>query len=191
MNTKEVVETFLQLGWIPKLNVDRYAEKDIGDRIVHVVFKLKSLGEYQKFEASYSLKNANFSAAVKEVEGGRNEYNDLLKVNFNGKVRFQELKITPKHIAIACDTAIKWAMSVNINERYEELCNIDPSTPGAAGVWHLAALGLMERVDKLTSYQARFDAGDNCGFVPFITKDYIDRAVALAEGRITVTVTEL
>jgi hypothetical protein len=181
MNTNEVVETFRQLGWTPKLNVDRYAEKDIGDRVVHVLFKLKNLGEYQKFDASHSVKSASFSAAVKEVEGGRSDYNDLLKVNFKDKVRFQEPKITPKHIEIACDAAFEWAKSVDINKRYEELCDIDPSTPGAAGVWHLAALGLMRRIDKLTSYQVRFEAGDNCGFVPFITKDYIDRAVALAE----------
>ena len=56
------------------------------------MFKLKSLGEYQKFDASHSLKSASFSAAVKEVEGGRSDYNDLLKVNFRDKVQFQEPK---------------------------------------------------------------------------------------------------
>ena len=46
---------------------------------------------------------------------------------------------------------------------------------------HLAALALAGDVAKLKSYQASFEAGDRLGFVPYITKDYIDRAVALAE----------
>jgi hypothetical protein len=181
MNTKEVVETFMQLGWITKLNVDRYAEKHIGDRVVHILFKFKDLGEYQKFDASYSLKTASFSAAVKEIEGGRGDYNDLLKVNFRDKVKFQEPKITSKQIEVTCDAAMEWARSIDVEKRYEELCDLDPSTPGAAGVWHLATLVLKLRIAKLITYQKRFEIGDNCGFVPFITKDYIDRAVALAE----------
>ena len=53
--------------------------------------------------------------------------------------------------------------------------------PGAAGVWQLAALALLGRTAKLKSYQASFAAGNRIGFVNYITKDYIDRAVALAE----------
>jgi len=183
MNTSEVVKNFQIQGWIVKLDVDRYAEKNLGDRIVQVLFKLKSLGEYQKFEASYSVKSTDFSVAVKEIEGDRSDYNDTLKVNFRDDVRLQVPKVAPEYIEIVCVSAIEWAKTVDITKRYEELCNIDSSTPGAAGVWHLAALCLMGSIDKLTSYQVRFEEGDNCGFVPFITKDYIDRAVVFAKRK--------
>lgn len=53
--------------------------------------------------------------------------------------------------------------------------------PGARPIWHLAALALLGDVAKLKPYQASFEAGDRLGFVPYITKDYIDRAVTLAE----------
>lgn len=180
MNIDEVVEIFKQAGWTPKLRVDHYAEKEVDDRIVRILFKFKDLGVCQKFEASYSIKNAEFSSAVKEVEGGRSEYNDLLKVCKN-KARFQGPKITREHIEMTCTSAIAWAMSVDISQRYEALCDLDPSTPGAAGVWHLAALALKKCTGKLTSYQVRFEAGDDCGFIPFITKTYIDRALELAQ----------
>jgi len=41
---------------------------------------------------------------------------------------------------------------------------------------------LLGDVAKLKSYQTSFVAGDRLGFVNYVTKDYIDRAVALAEG---------
>lgn len=180
MNTKEVVETFRELGWIPKLNVDRYAEREFGDRVAEVLFKFKSLGEYQKFEASYAIRCAEFTAAVKEVEGRRSEFNDMLKDNLKDTLSVMEPEITREHIETACANAIDWAMSVDIEERYNELCDLDPATPGAAGIWHLAALALKRHSDRLIHYQSRFEIGDNCGFVNFIGKDHIDRAVALA-----------
>ncbi|TRD14767.1 DUF6990 domain-containing protein [Palleronia caenipelagi] len=181
MNAKEVAGVFTQLGWTPKRDIDRYAEKETGDRVVRILFTIKDLDDFQKFEGSHSIRTETFTAAVKEIEGGRGEYNDLLKVNFKNKVRFQEPEITRKHIEIACDKAIEWAMSVDIDQRYEELCSLDPATPGAAGVWHLAALALNQHTNKLLTYQKHFETGDRCGFVNFITKDYIDRAVILAE----------
>jgi hypothetical protein len=36
-------------------------------------------------------------------------------------------------------------------------------------------------VERLKSYQASFEAGNRLCFVNYVTKDYIDRAVALAE----------
>lgn len=181
MTTNEIIETFSHLGWTPKKNIDRYADKDIGDRIVQILFKVKDLGVCQKFEASFSIKSPDFTSAVKEVEGGRSEYNDLLKANFKNKVRIQEPEITRSHIEGTCAVAIEWAQSVDINLRYKELSEMDPSTPGAAGVWHLAALALLGNAAKLRTYQASFEGGDRRGFVNFVTKDYIDRAVTIAE----------
>ncbi|WP_123876591.1 DUF6990 domain-containing protein [Fuscovulum blasticum] len=181
MNASDVAGVFKQLGWTPGQDVDRYAEIELSDRIVHVGFKVKDFTVYQKFESTHSLMTIGFTNAVKWIEGGRREINDRLKVGSNEKVRFQEPAITRKHIEIACNRAIEWAMSFDINQRYEELCNLDPSTPGAAGVWHLASLVLLGNVIKLKSYQASFESGDRLGFVNYVTKDYIDRAVVLAE----------
>ena len=43
------------------------------------------------------------------------------------------------------------------------------------------ALALLGDIAKLKSYQASFEGGDRLGFVPYVTKGYIDRAVSLAE----------
>lgn len=181
MNANDIAWVFKQLGWTPRQDVDRYAEMNLSDRIVHVGFKVKDFTVYQKFESTHSLMTNDFTNAVKWIEGGRKEFNDRLKVGSKDKVRFQEPEITRKHVEIACNRAIEWAMSVDIDQRYEELCNLDPSTPGAAGVWHLAGLALLGHVAKLKSYQASFEAGDRLGFVNYVTKDYIDRAVAVAQ----------
>ena len=49
---------------------------------------------------------------------------------------------------------------------------------GARPVWHLAALVVLGDLEKLKFYQASFEAGDRLGFVKYITKNYIDSAVA-------------
>ncbi|MGX7950382.1 DUF6990 domain-containing protein [Oleidesulfovibrio alaskensis] len=54
------------------------------------------------------------------------------------------------------------------------------AAPGTRPIWHLAALVLPSDAAKLKFYQASFEAGDRLGFVPYITKDYIDRAMSLA-----------
>lgn len=179
MKIKDVVKTLKELGWLPKLNLSRYAEKALSDRTANFSFRLNDLTVYQTFRANFSIKSKEFTRAVKTIEG-RAEFNDLLKIDFHESLYFEEVEITKKHIEIACERAIAWATCIDIDERYTELCEIDPSTPGAAGVWHLAALALKGRVDRLAAYQSRFETGDNCGFVNFITKDYIDRAVKLA-----------
>lgn len=181
MRVEDAVEIFHQLGWNPSKHVDYFAEKTFGNRVVHIGFKLKDFGVYERFEATNSLKVSEFTEAVFLIHGKKKNANTHFKVDLRHKVRFQDPEITRKHIEAACDKAIEWAMSVDIDQRYEELCNLDPSTPGAAGVWHLAALALKHHTDKLLTYQKKFETGDRCGFVNFITKDYIDRAVALAE----------
>ncbi len=182
MKTKDVADTFKQLGWKAKLNVDRYAEKDIGDRIARVSYRLKTFSDYCLFEGNNSLRTAEFTAMVKAVEGGRKMFNDMLKPDFDNRVWLEEPIITRAHIEWVSHRAVEWAMSVDIDARYRELARLDPSAPGAAGVWHLAALALLGGEAQLTAYQARFAAGDRCGFALFITDDYIDRAVTLAQG---------
>ena len=53
--------------------------------------------------------------------------------------------------------------------------------PGAQPLWHLGALAVLGDVKTLKAYQASFAADDRLGFVNYITKDYINRALALAE----------
>ena len=184
MNTNEAVAIFKALGWVAKINVDRYAEKKIGDRIVVLGFRFKDLSIYQTFESTPSIKSTHFTNAVKKIEGGRREFNDILKAEFKGRTRLKKDEISEQDIELVCRKAIEWAKSFNIDLRYKELCQLDPSTPGAAGVWHLASLAILGEVERLKFYQASFETGDRLGFVNYITKDYIDRAVALAEGKI-------
>jgi uncharacterized protein DUF6990 len=179
MNTNEVAKNFKALGWKAKINIDRYAQMELEDRIVEIVFKVKNLVTYQTFETCHSISTYAFTEAVKKIDGG--ESNSILKVDFKNELRFKENKITGEHVKIACETALNWAKSVDIEQRYQELRELDPSTPGAAGSWHLAALALAGDAEKIKMYQTRFENGDRCGFVIYITKDYIDRALVLAQ----------
>ncbi|WP_425603185.1 DUF6990 domain-containing protein [Lysobacter soli] len=53
---------------------------------------------------------------------------------------------------------------------------------GAMPLRHLAALALAKDVPRLESYQRAFERGDRPGFVPYIQKKMIDRAVSLARS---------
>lgn len=74
-----------------------------------------------------------------------------------------------------------WAEAQDLDKALWDHAALPTNAPGARPIWHLAALALLGDVMKLKSYQASCAAGDRLRFVNYITKDYIDRAVALAE----------
>ena len=90
-------------------------------------------------------------------------------------------EILEMHVRQASDEAIAWAQEQDLGKALRGHAALPTNAPGARPIWHLAALALLGGVAKLKSYQVSFEAGDRLGCVNYVTKDYIDRAVFLAE----------
>ena len=75
--------------------------------------------------------------------------------------------------------SIEWAKYQNIDKALEYYANLPTNSPGSAPLGHLAALIIRKEVQTVLYYKNRFDAGDNLGFVPYITADVIAKAANL------------
>ncbi len=96
-------------------------------------------------------------------------------------MRIRAPEILEEHVRHASDEAIAWAEAQDLDKALRDYAALPTNVPGARPIWHLGALAVLGDVAKLKSYQASFEAGDRLGFVNYVTKDYIDRAVVLAE----------
>lgn len=81
----------------------------------------------------------------------------------------------------ASNEVIVWAQKQDLDRALQDHAALPTDAPGAQPIWHLAALAVLGELARLKSYQASFEARDRLGFVPYVTKDFIDRAMSLAE----------
>ncbi|HMQ40145.1 MAG TPA: hypothetical protein PKC09_02625 [Paracoccus sp. (in: a-proteobacteria)] len=181
MKIVEITNALKSLGWsLSRDEVgDRLASYRLSDRTADIIYGLKRLPDKQQLWVMRSTSTDAFSSACAKVDPGYGISAPLVTPWNNPDIRVPE--ILEEHVRQASDEAIAWAKAQDLDKALREHAALPTNAPGARPIWHLAALALLGDVAKLKSYQASFAAGDRLGFVNYITKDYIDRAVALAE----------
>ncbi|MCW8890598.1 MAG: hypothetical protein OQL20_08070 [Sedimenticola sp.] len=179
MNTKELTQALETLGWLSYVDDvgDRYAQFKMADRIVQIVYGIRDMKDSQQLEVIRSLSTTPFSKACLEICGNGQTYTPLIRA-MKG-VRVREAVILEEHVCRVSEETIIWAEEQDLLAGLRACAALSTDAPGARPIWHLAALVLSGDADKLKYYQASFEAGDRLGFVTYITKDYIDRAVSL------------
>jgi hypothetical protein len=181
MNRAGVVTSLRSLGW--RIQTDEVGDKvaffDLPDRIVDIIPNVRRYGGDQQFSTMKSLSTQKFSAACQHIRYRGEGYTPMIRAMKGFRLIVPE--ISDEHVRQASDNAISWAEEQDLDAGLQALAALPTSAPGARPVWHLGALAVLGDVARLKSYQASFEAGDRLGFVNYVTKDYIDRAVALAE----------
>ena len=169
------------LGWkIFKDEVgDQCAYFQLPDRIVQIIFGIDKMPNKQKFSSTLSLTTAIFSNACSNVDPDHGDYSPYIRA-WDG-IGIYAFEILEEHVRQASEHAIRWAKAQDLEKALYEHAALPTDAPGVQPIWHLGALAVLGDVKKLKAYQASFAAGDRLGFVPYITRDYIDRALALAE----------
>ncbi len=181
MRIKEVTEFLRAIGWSTKRDEIgyRYARFELPDRVVEIIYSLDRIRDQQKFRGVLSLSTNGFSHAYRKIGGGKDDYGSLMTAWSGLDIRAPE--ILAEHIQQASEQAIAWAQSQDMDKALRDHAALPTDAPGTGPILHLASLAILGEVEKLKSYQASFESGDRLGFVPYVTKDYIDRAVAVAE----------
>ena len=181
MKTKEVIDILKALGW--RAYTDEVGDKStrfcLPDRTIQIIYGIRKYGDEQQLEATLSASSDAFSHTCKTIDSGLGSYAPLVR-SMKG-LCYQVPEILEVHVRQASDEAIAWAEAQDLDKALRDHAALPTNAPGARPIWHLAALALLGDVAKLKSYQASFEAGDRLGFVNYITKDYVDRAVSLAE----------
>jgi hypothetical protein len=182
MNKNAMIAAFKSCGW--NIETDEVGDKvalfNLPDRIVDVIPNLRRVKGEQQLSILPTLSTRQFSDFFQAIEGSNNNYTPLIRAWKRMLITSSELQ--DEDVAQMSDNAISWAENQNLETGLQELAALPTDAPGARPVWHLGALAVLGDVDRLKSYQASFETGDRLGFVNYVTKDYIDRAVALAEG---------
>lgn len=181
MKTGEVTKVLKRLGWSAFTDDvgDKYTQFRLSDRAVQINYRVRKHGQEQQLDATLSTSTDAFSNSCKDVDPGYGAYAPLIRSPKG--LCYQFPLITEDHVRQASDDAIEWARAQDLKSTLQEYAELPTSAPGARPVWHLAALAVLGDIERLRFYQKCFEVGDNCGFVPFITKDYIDRALSLAQ----------
>ena len=179
MNTKEVTQYLEALGWSTRKDEvgDRCATFALADRQVELIYSIDRINELQKFGAMLSVTTDAFSSACSNIIGERLNSHPLTTAWRGIDVRAPE--ISEHHIREATRDAISWSKDQDLNKALSEHAALPTSAPGIRPVWHLAALVLLGDDVRLKAYQTSFEKGDRLGFVPYVTREYIDRSVAL------------
>lgn len=182
MMTKEVTPILKSLGWKVFTDDvgDKYSHYDLPDRVVQIIYGVRRGSDHQELGTTLSVSTEAFSTACASILGRRSSYSPLVRAWTGIHIRASE--ILHEHVCQASDDAIVWARDQNLDKALRAHAELPTNAPGARPVWHLAALALLGDVEKLKFYQASFEAEDQPGFVSYVTKDYIDRAVLLASN---------
>ncbi|WP_234836607.1 DUF6990 domain-containing protein [Sinorhizobium meliloti] len=181
MKMNETTQYLKSLGWSIKADEvgDKRAKFSLLDRVVSIIYDLDRIRDQQKFGAMLSVSTEAFSKACSAIRGERPKFYPLITAWSGPDIRAPE--ILERHIRQASDEAIAWAQDQDLEQALRDHAALPTNAPGARPIWHLAALALLGEVTRLKSYQSSFEAGDRLGFVNYVTKDYINRAVSLAE----------
>ena len=181
MNTREATKALRALGWSTKTDEvgDKGALFRLPDRIARILYGVRTFRDKQDFRAMLSVSTDSFSKAYAEIPGDRPGYGPLIAARKGIHIEVPE--ILEEHIRQASERSIAWAEAQDLEAGLLAHASLPTDAPGTGPVLHLSALAVTGDVARLKSYRASFEAGDRLGFVPYITGDYIDRAVALAE----------
>ena len=183
MEKKDIAKHLASWGWqVKKDNVgDKSGKLSLADREVRVHWTLR--GSYRRktqcVTLSPSISTIEFSKLYCHIGTLKSYEYKSMQVLINGPSR-EEKTISIDHLKAVSEEAIAWAKEQDLNACLQKHANLPTDAPGNAPLKHLTSLAILGDVDKLKYYQTSFENGDRLGFVPYIKKNYIDRAYAAA-----------
>lgn len=181
MKLTEATSHLKGLGW--KTSKDEVGDSGalyfLPDRTVQMLYGIRSFKDGKQFEASVSVSTENFSHAFYLIRGIKGKFIGMIR--FNQSPRIKSPQLENDHILEATDAALAWARQQDLHAALLKHAAIPFEPRGTGPVLHLSALALLGDVDQLFCYRRKMAAGDRLTFVPYVTLDFIDRAISFAE----------
>jgi hypothetical protein len=168
------------MGWDTRTDDtgSKIAQYHLHDRVVDIIYGVRKLPSEQQLEVMRSVSTESFSQACAEIDPGIGAYSPLVSA-WNG-LRIRVSEVLDEHVLHAVQETVSWAKEQDLKKALLDKAALPTDAPGARPIWHLAALGLLGDMARLESYRTSFVSGDTRGFVPYISKDHIDRAIAFS-----------
>ncbi len=184
MRTRDVTPVLKALGWKAYTDEvgDKYTHYELSDRVVEIIYSVRRVLTIRIFERCFPCQRTLFQSLTSALITKRGL--TLLSSSL-GKGWISALLKSSKIMSARRRRRRLHGRRAGFGGGLQKHAALPTTAPGTGPVLHLAALAVLRDVTKLKSYQASWAAGDRLGFVPYVTKDYIDRAVSLAEEFVT------
>lgn len=178
----EILKEFEGLGWV-------VSKDSIGDRsIIYVVNEqlhlqshpvLREIRKLQFLEGYFSVSRVDFDYCYTTIAKERKPINaPIISKGF----QWEKKEFVQDDFVRISTEVIQWAKKQSIDAGLLKYRKLPTSAVGTLPVMHLAALALAKDVAKLNYYLECFKAGNSLGFVPYITQEYIERAIKCASS---------
>ena len=178
MNDDQVVAILRELGWrVGKDEVgDKFCALVLNGRQLQVIPTIRKVSDHFRVTLMPSVSTKEFSSAVSFICGRDDKYTPIIVSN---DIPLKLHDLSRDDVVSLSEAAISWALAQDIGCGLEAYRNLPTDSKGAGPLRHLAALVIVKDLPRLAHYQKAFEEGDRLGFVPYITKAMIDRAVEL------------
>lgn len=184
MNVKQVASSLTAIGWsVGRDNVgDFFAERDLVDRRIQMVFGIRNLSEETVLDCVLSVTTEIFSNACAEIYGDRSQQHGDPLVRALRPPELRAKEIGGAEVEALSAAALQWAVEQDLGQAIIDYSKLPTSAPGARPIWHLAALAILRDAERLAAYLSSVRAGDRLGFVNYVSADMIARALKLAQS---------
>lgn len=191
MKMKEVRELFKAQGWLSRKDEagDLILSLPLTDRILTIIPTLRK--NYvdktytlmvETFSCMHYVTTERFSHTTTFIDPtDKGGYPIVSSVWEPDAIKIQKESILVEDIINFIPTLVDWAYAADIEEGLKKYRELSTTSVGSRPFLHLSALACHGDVDILLKYQRCFEQGDRLGFVPYITKEMIDRAVEYAK----------
>lgn len=180
-NMSDVLSVFQQFGW-------SISKDSVGDR--SLCFRLtdntqitgtpafRKLPDSKLIESLFGVSFDFLDSVITKIEKKR-------KVSpwhvCQGSFKWKKDFFNESDIVSISNELLEWAKQQNVEDGLSVFRNYPTDSVGNMPLKHLGALAIAKDVNKLSYYLKSFKAGDRLGFVPYITQDFIERALKIAE----------
>ncbi|MBF4992208.1 hypothetical protein [Methylophilus sp. QUAN] len=188
---KEVRELFKAQGWLSRRDEagDLILILPLKDRILDIIPTLKKtyvdktyISMVETFSCIHSVTTEEFNHTLSIIDPtDKGGYPIVTNIFDPNAIKIQKESIVAEDIINFIPALVDWAYAADIEEGLKKYRALPTDSAGSRPFLHLAALACHGNVDTLLKYQQSFEQGDRLGFVPYITKEMIDRAVEYAK----------
>lgn len=183
MNYKEIAKIMKNLKWrssVDEVNV-RFFEHDLGDRYITAIPGILKPTGGVRVSFGCVISARNFDVVVAKIRNEKKSDGAGILLRKSPSVSCSGAEIGEKEISECANEMIEWGKQQDLDELLEKCCQYPTDSVGARPVFHLAALAMKGKLDILEDYLRSFQKGNRLGFVPYITIDYIERAIEVGK----------
>jgi hypothetical protein len=187
----DLIACFERLGWTSGRDEvgDRNAEMRIGHKIFHPLLSRRDTRYpqhphgYLLFELDGWITCDAISSAYTLMNYPKKRIANSYPVANSPSYKIQQPLVYEDDVKAISDAWIAWGSNYDMGAGLKALRELPTNSIGSNPAGHLSALAANGDVEILASYRESFERGDRLGFVPYITIDYINTALAFAEHR--------